>query len=297
MTSGGLITNSGKSIMLDRTYNGSPTRSEVTVFKVGTGTTATVISDTDLGTPVPIDGEDVVDNCETADWTDSADMTTTLNTTTFKTSISSLNLTKDAGTAVLASTYKTTTSVNFTNSPEFSIWIYVINTAALAKLETTDAITIRFGTDNSNYYIWTKDNADLVAGQWNLIDGLTALNADSETGTVTPATMAYTYIGLTATGTAITWSDGDFMMDDIKIIATADYTKAFESGYPTLNYTTLEATIRTRLSTTNSNGYAISEFGVFNTDGTALMESRDIFTAISKTSDDELIFIAKTTID
>ena len=296
MTSGGLITTSGKTIMLDRTYNGSPTRSEVTVFKVGTGTTATTLSDTDLETPAPISGEDIVDDCETADWTDSANMTTTLNTTTFKTSVSSINLTKDAGASAEAETHKTTTSVNFTTSPEFSIWIYVIDATALAKLAVTDAIVIRFGTDNSNYYEWKKDNADLVAGQWNLLDGLTAANG-TEVGTVTPATMEYTEIEMTALSSATVWSDGDFMMDDIKIIATADYTKTFELGYPTLDYNTLQATIRTRLSTVNSNGYAITEFGVFNTDGTALMESRDIFTAISKSSDDELIFIAKTTID
>lgn len=55
--SGQLITNKGKEIMLDRTFNSSPTRSAPSQFKVGTGTTDPTVSDTDLETPVSIDGD------------------------------------------------------------------------------------------------------------------------------------------------------------------------------------------------------------------------------------------------
>jgi len=57
MTTGQIITNSGKLIILDRTYNASPTRSAPTLFSVGTGTTAPTVSDTGLGTAVDIDGD------------------------------------------------------------------------------------------------------------------------------------------------------------------------------------------------------------------------------------------------
>lgn len=57
MTTGQIITNSGKLIVLDRTFNSSPTRSEPNQFKVGTGTTTPSLSDTDLVTPVSIDGD------------------------------------------------------------------------------------------------------------------------------------------------------------------------------------------------------------------------------------------------
>jgi hypothetical protein len=52
-----IITNSGKLILLDRGLNASPTRTAPTLFTVGTGTTAPAITDTDLVTPVDIDGD------------------------------------------------------------------------------------------------------------------------------------------------------------------------------------------------------------------------------------------------
>ena len=57
MATGQVITNKGKQIILDRVYNNSPTRSAPSQFKVGTGTTTPNITDTDLETPVNIDGD------------------------------------------------------------------------------------------------------------------------------------------------------------------------------------------------------------------------------------------------
>ena len=54
---GQIITTDGRKIMMDRTFNASPTRSAITQFKVGTGTTDPALDDTDLGTPVSIDGD------------------------------------------------------------------------------------------------------------------------------------------------------------------------------------------------------------------------------------------------
>jgi len=293
---GGVVTNEGRKIMLDRTYNAAPTRAEVTKFKIGVGTTTPVVTDTDLEHAIPISGTESVDSCDTANWTDSADMTTALNTDTFKEGTSSLNLTKDAGASATAYTYKTTTSRDFT-SKELSLWIYIKDATAYAKLATTDCLVIRFGSDSSNYYEWKKDKADLNSGAWTLIDGLTSANADSTTGSPVIASSDYTYVGLTADASATVWSAGDFAMDDIKLISSGDYIKSFETSYPTLDYTALEATIRTRLSTLEANGYAVTEIGIFNEDGTPLMESRDIFTAVSKSSDDELIFITRTILE
>ena len=39
----------------------------------------------------------------------------------------------------------------------------------------------------------------------------------------------YTYVELVADAAATTWSAGDFMMDDLKLISSGDYTKTFES--------------------------------------------------------------------
>jgi len=292
----GICTDKGRNILLDRGFNASPTRTQISVFKVGTGTTTPTVSDTDLETPVPITGTEQVDDCEAADWVDSADMLTSLNTTTYKQGTNSLNLIKDGTSSINAETNKATTSLDFTDK-ELSIWIYIVDAAALAKLETLNCLTIIFGSDSSNYYTWTKDNADLTAGEWNLIDGLTVATADSTTGTPVLTTMDYTSVQLTATGTAIVWIAGDFMMDDIKLISADDYVKTFETDYPTMDYTANEVTIRTRLNTLNANGYMISEVGLFNADGTRLMDSRDTFSPFSKSTNDEVIFITKNRIE
>jgi len=52
MTFATLITNSGKQIIMDRTFNSSPTLSEPSLFQVGTGIAAPTASDTNLETPL-----------------------------------------------------------------------------------------------------------------------------------------------------------------------------------------------------------------------------------------------------
>ncbi|MHA1481838.1 MAG: hypothetical protein ACTSQA_00185 [Candidatus Heimdallarchaeaceae archaeon] len=52
-----IITNDGKKIILDRSFNSSPTRTAPSQFKVGTDNTSPSLSDTDLIAPVSIDGD------------------------------------------------------------------------------------------------------------------------------------------------------------------------------------------------------------------------------------------------
>ncbi len=163
-------------------------------------------------------GTTSVDDCETADWNDSTDMTTATNSTTFKEGTKSLSLTKDGTSSDTASTSKTTTNVNFTGK-DFNIWIYIISTAVLQKLAASDGLVIRFGSDSSNYYEWTKDRADLEVG-WNQIVELDISNAET-TGTPVILSCDYTYIGLTAISSATTWSTDDILMDDI-LLADVD---------------------------------------------------------------------------
>lgn len=154
----------------------------------------------------------VVDNCNVADWSDSADMTTALNTTDYKEGEKSLNITKSGGANATASTSKTTTSRDFT-SKNISLWVYIKDAAMLAKLAASDCFELRFGSDSSNYYQWKKDAADFAVG-WNLIKNLNTTNATTVSSPVIAA-CDYTYVGITATGAAITWSAGDMIMDYI----------------------------------------------------------------------------------
>lgn len=70
-------------------------------------------------------------------------------------------------------------------------------------------------------------------------------------------------------------------------------TKGFVSGYPVLDTTNLQSTIRTTLDTTEGNGNSITEFALFNTDGTPLMFARAVFTAITKNNKVIISFVEK----
>lgn len=280
--------------MLDRTYNSSPTRSAPSQFKIGYGTTTPTTADTVLANQYPLSGTESVDDCEaTTGWVDSADLTVSLNNTTFKENAGSLNLTKDGTGSASASTSKTTTSRDFT-SKEFHIWLYVDDSTVLAQLATTDALTIRFGSDSSNYSQWTKDKADLSVG-WNYIDGLTIANRDSETGTHDLANSDFTLIQMTATGSSEVWAAGKIIMDDIRVVSSDDFLKNFVSGFPSIDTASRIATIRGIVLTTEANNQDLTELGIFNTDGTPLMFSRAVFSAIIKTTSNQITLIEKNT--
>ena len=70
-------------------------------------------------------------------------------------------------------------------------------------------------------------------------------------------------------------------------------TKSFVSGYPTLDETNMQSTIRCFLDTTEANGNSLTEFGLFNEDGTPLMFSHAVFTSISKTASVQISFVQK----
>lgn len=80
---------------------------------------------------------------------------------------------------------------------------------------------------------------------------------------------------------------------DTKVNINGGDTKAFVSGYPTLDETNLQVTIRCFLNTLEANGNDISEFGLFNADTTPKMYSRAVFTALNKSSTVEITFVQK----
>lgn len=290
MATGSVITNNGVKIIMDRAFEATPNYNEIAEFEVGIGTTTPAISDTDNAHSIPITGTESVDDCDTADWTDDAECTSSLNSTTYKEGDGALDIAKDGGAAATCETHKTTTSRDFT-SKELSLWLYIKDATALAKLvgTGTPAVSIRFGSDGSNYYEWEKDITDLAVG-WNLLDGLTSANADNTQGAPTIGACDYSYIEFEATAAAIVWSAGDFIMDDWKVISSGDYTKTYETDYPSIDNTAKTVKVRTRLASTEANGYNLTEQGLFNDDTTPLMFSHHVFTSFSKSNTDELIF-------
>lgn len=84
---------------------------------------------------------------------------------------------------------------------------------------------------------------------------------------------------------------------DTVITINGGNTKSFISGYPVLDETNIQSTIRTLLTSVEANGNSISEFGIFNEDGSPIMFSRSVFTAITKTSSVQISFVQKDKIE
>jgi len=290
MVTGSLVNNNGKKILLNRAFKSIPDYTQLNTFKVGYSNGTPDVANDDLDYPIPLTGTEAVDSCDAANWTDSADMTSTLNNTTYKEGTGSLNLTKDGVASDTASIDKTTTSRDFT-SKELMVWFYIKDTTAYAKLAVTDCLTLRFGSDNGNYYYYTRDKADLAVG-WNVVRYSTS-TADGTTGAPAIATCDYSYLAIKATGAAIVWSAADFIMDDWKVVSSDDLIGAITSGYPVFDETNNEVEIRGIIVTTQANGYLINSLGWFNTDVTRLMGTEATFNEESKSDTDEFIFITK----
>jgi len=88
----------------------------------------------------------------------------------------------------------------------------------------------------------------------------------------------------------------DTAMETLVQIDGAD-TKEVVSGYPSISDSTFNITTRCLLLTTDCNGNSITEFGLFNSDGTPVMFSRAVFTAITKTAFVQAIFVEKDKIE
>jgi hypothetical protein len=74
-------------------------------------------------------------------------------------------------------------------------------------------------------------------------------------------------------------------------------TKAIAAGYPLLDESTHQSTIRCILLTTECNGSSLTEFGLFNTDGTRVIFSRIVHTAITKTASVQVVYVEKDIIE
>jgi len=106
----------------------------------------------------------------------------------------------------------------------------------------------------------------------------------------TPDYLAPTKFKIGTGTTTPTVSDTD--VETVVQIDGSD-TKSFVTGYPSLDETNSQSTIRALLLSTESNGNSLTEFGIFNEDASELMFSHSVFTAISKTSSVQISFVEK----
>jgi hypothetical protein len=95
-------------------------------------------------------------------------------------------------------------------------------------------------------------------------------------------------VGTGTTTPAIAQTD---LVADVTI--DADEWKDLATGYPSIDETNLQVTIRGIILSTEANGNSLTEFGVFNSDVSPIMISRTVHTAISKTTSVQIAYVEK----
>lgn len=287
MATNSVITTVGKQIILDRVYEVTPTKSAPQQFKVGITQADITTGTTALTLPVPIDSTEAIDDFEDySTWTAGTDTALADNTSTFKENATSMSVAKSGTSGTSMSASKTVTSRDFT-SKRFNIWIYI---TALSDLVTSGtAITIRYGSDSSNYYYLNTDISSLSSG-WNYII-FTSATATGTTGSPVIATCDYLAIFFNTDLVADTIAANRILVDDANVASDDDFLKDFVSGYPSINNTTLESTYRCYLDSLQANGFDLDGVMILNKDGTPLVFAVDKFGPESKGNTDEFAYV------
>jgi len=287
------VTKNGAKILLDRAFrlDDDATYTPISRGWVGIEQTTPLVTDTDLDRPIPIKEADteLVDDCETADWTQGTDsIAETLNSTSYIRGSNSLNLGKSGTTGTVFSYTKTTTSRDFTSKTLF-LFVYVATLADLVASGT--AITIRFGSDSSNYYYKDIDIDDLSAG-WNTlwVDQATA----STTGSPVVAACDYSGIFFNTDLAADTVTLGDVRMDHWHLASSGDFAEEFTTGYPSGPGDNLQIEARFAVLDTEGIGFDIDGVAYKNTDsGTPTTAAIAKHLVVGKDSTEQLIEVLK----
>ncbi len=87
---------------------------------------------------------------------------------------------------------------------------------------------------------------------------------------------------------------GDVLFDLLRQWTRAETLINFDSGYPTLNESTIEAAVRATLTSVKANGFDVNTMAVENTDSTPVMSDLNTFDSESKSDTDEFVFTDKT---
>ncbi len=305
MANGSIITDSGKKIILNRSYSSSPDYTVVSRFKVGISNDTPNIADTDLDVAIPItDGTVNDDGDNQLTGSDGGDNTTD-NAVTYKpgagvTDNKAQNLIANGTDATKTWTIANLAALGtvMTATEPFSLWVYIKDATAYAKLLSAGtALQIRFRTngDAANLsYLYSRTAAQLSTG-WNLVtSGTTAVNGLTEGAGGPPSGALNEFvIEMTTNNATDTFVAGDTIYDLLRQWAESDLFKNFVTGYPNITEASLNVEYRGFLTTTEANGYDLNGLGIFNTDGTAKMHSEDTHTAISKSNTEQITYIIK----
>jgi len=302
MTTGSVKTTNGKKISLYRTYteNGSLSSTEYlpeSQFIIGIDNGTPNIASTDLDLKVPIGNGTVCDSGANTFTGSSGGDNSTDNTSTYKegagvTDNTAQNLIANDTNATKIWTIAdlTVAGVNADASKYIGNWLYIKDATAYAKLLSSGTcLELRIGVDTSaNYYSKTYEASNLAVG-WNWLCDNQLLSTWTAVGT--PGTLNDFAIIITTNNATDTFVAGDVVYDLLRQWNESDYYKDFQSGYPSLNFTSLEATQRGYLVSTEANGFDINGIGTINEDTTRLMGSESTHTSVSKSLTDEVAYI------
>lgn len=294
------LVNNGIKIIMDRAYNddGSTSFTAPTEFKVGQNQSDPEITDTDLDGAVPISNGTINDDGDNQLTGSSGGDNTTDNTTTFK---PGGGVSDDTAQDLIANNTNVTKIWTITDlsangtiisgTQPFGLWLFIKDATELAKFKTSGtALEVKLGSDTSNYFSKTFTLSDLATG-WNWItSGTTNVNALTETSTVTGDIDTF-IIEIITNNSTDQFTTGEVIYDMLRQWSTSDLTKTITSKV--IDNTAKTVQVRSDLSSTEANGFVIDSHGLFNTDGTPLMEGLESFTDESKTDTDEFIFIVQ----
>lgn len=294
------VLNSGRQIMLYRTYTPtaqlSPTENNApTKFRLGKDSSAMNIADTGLDNPLPIFNGTINDNGANQMTGSDGGSNTTDNTAVFKSGAQTLDNTAQNLIANDSDADKVWTIADLEadgvkcDPDKFtSIWFYVNDVATLDKFLTSGtALEIRIGNDDSNYYSKEITASELQMG-WNWIQ-LGVLNSNPETGTVS-GDLVWFQIRVTTNDATDEFVAGDVVYDMLRQWTYDDTVKEFETGYPILDSSLLNATTQCFVSSVLAVGFNIDSIITVNEDTVPKAFNKALTEVESKTDFEEFIF-------
>jgi uncharacterized phage protein gp47/JayE len=164
----------------------------------------------------------MLDDCETADWTESTDATAdVLDNVEFREGSDSIKLGKSGVISTDAYYEKILASTKDGNDADLHVWIYIKDATALSKIDEIKLLYASGGNDNNSYEL-AFPNADLTTGWQRLrVDR----NDDSIVQTGFPSISAINFLRITITTNLVgdTLASGDVNMDMWSFTADNEY--------------------------------------------------------------------------
>lgn len=297
MANGSFMNNNNRKILLYRGYTSNDNLSSTewlppSKFSVGIGSDEMTVDSEDLTQKVPISNGTVIEDGTSTFTGSSGGDDSTDNTTLFKQGGGITDATAQNLIANDTSTSKTwfitglTTTID--NNKYIGVWIYLTE-SVLDTLVEVECLEMRIGSNiTSDYYNKVYDKEELETG-WNWFN-MGIVEDLALTGTISGDIDEF-QVTLTTSNDSDTWGEDEVVIDLLRQWERSDYFKDFEEGYPSINLSNYEVSMRSYLNSIEANGYNIDSIGLWNKDDTEKLTGVSVFLPESKSETDEFAFI------